>query len=181
VDYTARPISEFSVQELRAYAYNVVRLEVYRLVGAQQEVDAVFADFSNTHIDVALDTFAIQLRTLLGFFHPRGRPQPTDVLACHFFEVPDRWQPDPPSDLLLDGWNKANKQVAHLTTDRVDDPERNSWEPLGMTADLKPTILKVGREADYLHEDFEPMVTEYLDGIEKPPPPPPGPPPELPF
>jgi hypothetical protein len=50
-----------------------------------------------------------------------------------------------------------------------------------MTADLKSTILKFAREADYLHESFEPMVSEYLDHIEKPSPPPPRPSEPLPF
>jgi hypothetical protein len=181
VDYAARPISEFSVQELQVYAHNHVRWEVYLVVLAEREVRAVGEGFSDTPIDFAFEAFAIHLRTLLHFFHPRGSPRPTDVLARHFFEVPDRWQPDPLSDLLLEGWNKANKQVAHLTTDRADDPKRRHWDPRGMSADLKPTILKFAREADYLDESFEPMVREYLDEIEETQASGPEPPDDLPF
>jgi hypothetical protein len=97
VDYAARPISEFSVEELQEYAHDQVRWEIYLLVHAERDIDAVFEGFSDTFVDFAFDVFAIHLRTLLDFFYPRGKARPTDVLARHFFEVPDRWQPDLPN------------------------------------------------------------------------------------
>jgi hypothetical protein len=93
MDYAARPISEFSVPELEDYAHRFVRWEIYLLVRAEGEISAAFEGLSATDEDFVISAFAIHLRTLLDFFYPEGEARPTDVLARHFFEVPDRWQP----------------------------------------------------------------------------------------
>jgi len=80
--------------------------------------------------NVLVEAFAVHLRTLIDFLDPLMEPRSTDVVAQDFCS--DQWAailPQLPGRLIA-ARIKANKEVAHLTTARLDDgaPEKR-WNP----------------------------------------------------
>jgi len=80
--------------------------------------------------NATVEAFGFHLRNLLDFFRPdRKEPRDTDVLAADFFDG-KRLPGDFPelSPLAVSARARANKELAHLTTERkrASDPER-AW------------------------------------------------------
>jgi len=66
-------------------------------------------------------------------------PQPTDVTAMHFCH-PDVWQPRL-SQSLKDAKQRVNKELAHLTTDRISGSSpRKRWDVAGFAQELRPVL-----------------------------------------
>jgi hypothetical protein len=94
--------------------------------------------------DAVLESFIIHARNLVHFFFPQGA-QASDVLAEHYFPTPKDWNSLrgelPPSLVRLRG--RANKEVAHLTYDRLlVTSKAKSWNTLRILSDLDSLVAK---------------------------------------
>ncbi len=106
-----------------------------------------------------LESFVIHARNLLHFFFPE-QPYATDVLAQHYFPTPAEWvgiRGDMP-EVLADVRSRANKEMAHLTYDRllVDDKSKH-WQYLDILAALKEIMARLVQNVppDLLHQDWQ--------------------------
>jgi len=94
--------------------------------------------------DAVLEAFVIHARNLVHFFFPQGA-QPSDVLAEHYFPEAQTWNAHrgtlPESLAPLRG--RANKEVAHLTYDRLAlTEETKRWEVVQVLKDLDALVAK---------------------------------------
>jgi hypothetical protein len=113
-----------------------------------------------------LEVFALHLRNLLDFFAPR-KPRPTDACAHHFFKG---WQaPDVEGNLYLrEARWMADKHVAHLTTDRTDDPDLKTWSVEAIVWTLKPIIERFADGAELVCNTFRENVHSVLAELHPP-------------
>jgi hypothetical protein len=79
-----------------------------------------------TRKNVAVESYAIHLRTLIAFLHP-GRVLEHDVIAEHYFSAGSQWTPPAKTKSLDDAFDQASKHIAHLTAKRTDDPAGKNW------------------------------------------------------
>jgi hypothetical protein len=89
-----------------------------------------------------LESFAIHVRALIGFFYPEN-PRSDDILAEDFFENEGTWKSLQPvkTETLSNAKKRADKEIAHLTYTRLDlTPEQKSWEFLKIFDDLQVPI-----------------------------------------
>jgi hypothetical protein len=88
--------------------------------------------------DAVLEAFIIHGRNLLHFLYPE-KPQASDVIAEDFLDDPTQWptlRGDLPSSLVTLR-RRANKEVAHLTYDRLSvTPEEKGWHFVDILRDL---------------------------------------------
>jgi hypothetical protein len=164
-----RPIAEFADDELRAYACEHVVYEITHFIRAWQAIEAAKA--GNFPMNFAIEVFALHLRNLLDFFAPRSA-RPTDACAHHFYPG---WEPPKPNIYLDEARWMADKQVAHLTTDRTDDIDLKTWAVEPILRSMIPIIEHFTDGADLVCDDFGERVRDRLAEI-----PPPRDPTELP-
>lgn len=89
-----------------------------------------------------LESFAIHVRALIGFFYSEN-PRGDDIIAEDFFPNPEDWISQRPlkAELLDRAKKRADKEVAHLTYTRLDvTPEQKPWEFLKVFNDLQVLI-----------------------------------------
>jgi hypothetical protein len=89
-----------------------------------------------------LESFAIHVRALIGFFYSDGHRK-DDIIAEHFFTNPSDWQKICPqkTELLDRAKKRADKEVAHLTYTRLNiTPEQKHWDFLKIYNDLQVLI-----------------------------------------
>lgn len=89
-----------------------------------------------------LESFAIHVRALIGFFYSEN-PRIDDIIAEDFFPNPVDWQCKRPlkTEILDKAKKRADKEVAHLTYTRLDvTPEQKHWEFLKIFNDLQVPI-----------------------------------------
>jgi hypothetical protein len=98
----------------------------------------------------AVEVFALHTRNLLDFFAPRN-PREADACARHFYKD---WEPPNEGIVLREARWMADKHVAHLTTDRTDDPDLKAWAVEAIVWTLKPTIERFADGADLVCESF---------------------------
>jgi hypothetical protein len=67
--------------------------------------------------NLLVEGFALHLRNIIDFLYPPSSPRPTDVVASDFCQ-PGTWPPQNMSQSLIDAHTRANKEIAHLTTNR---------------------------------------------------------------
>ena len=88
--------------------------------------------------DAVLEAFIIHGRNLLHFLYPE-KPQDSDVLAEDFLDDPIQWptvRGDMPAS-LTSLRRRANKEVAHLTFDRLSvTQEEKGWHFVDILRDL---------------------------------------------
>jgi hypothetical protein len=90
--------------------------------------------------DGLLNTFAVHARNLIAFLYSRGtkkKKRPTDVVLQDYVDDDTVSKHLPPIDpLLSEALEKANKQVAHLTLERIEyekDLKRKAWRFMELT------------------------------------------------
>jgi hypothetical protein len=151
-----RPVDEFSDDELREYAWEHVRYEITHFVRATQAIEAACAALFP--MNFAIEALALHLRNLLDFFAPRSARK-TDVCAHHLYKG---WEP-PELDVYLSRarW-MADKQVAHLTTNRTADPDMKEWAVEPIIVSLKPIIERFTDGANLVSDDFRREVRERI-------------------
>lgn len=97
--------------------------------------------------NLVIEGFAIHLRNVLDFFYVdvlRRGPRPTDVVAADFLE-PGDWQcirpALPDAGLLRTASFRADKEIAHLTTDRKpSNAEDRGWDFAPLAAASIPVM-----------------------------------------
>jgi len=94
--------------------------------------------------DIFVEGFVLHLRNVIEFLYPRRKLEPTDIVAADF--LPDgRWDEirPPLSDTLKTARRRANKQMAHLTSDRIfGTPPEKHWDSQALANELQ-SILRL--------------------------------------
>jgi len=88
-----------------------------------------------------IESFVVHFRNIIDFLYV-DRPRPTDVVASDFFD-PAAWESrKPPLSGTLDtARRRANKELAHLTTDRIPGaPPEKIWDFNGLANELRPIL-----------------------------------------
>ncbi len=87
------------------------------------------------------EIFVVHLRNVIDFFYPGpGKPWSTDVVAADFCGS-GMWQPTT-SVTLKDAHQRADKELAHLTTARIPgSPSGKEWDSIGLSAELR-TVMR---------------------------------------
>jgi hypothetical protein len=100
--------------------------------------------------NAVLESFLIHGRNLIDFFHPEGSLE-NDVVAEHYFADPMKWKkrrgriPESLKRLRI----RANKELAHLTYDRLRVPaEEKGWDFLQIVVDLESLFTKFREHKD---------------------------------
>ena len=157
-----RPIKDFSDEELCAYADEHVLYEITHFVRAVQAIKA--AEANAFPMNFALEVFALHLRNLLDFFAPRSARK-TDATAADFC---GDWEKPALDSHLQEGRWKADKHVAHLTTDRTSDINLKLWAVDPTVQSLIPAIKRFTERAELVSEEFRTKVAERLRELPAP-------------
>jgi hypothetical protein len=105
-----------------------------------------------------LESFAIHARILLDvFFRPTSR-DPTDVLAVDFFTDATAWSANHQSSdiphALQAAQKRANKEIAHLTYDRIEkEPDAWGWDVTLMRHAMSVVVAEFCRTVPPAHLD----------------------------
>ena len=145
---TASATRPFSDSYLLAYSADHVWYEVRMFFGIVDVVSrraqmtcvasrAVMETLNNSLIEA----FAVHLRNVVDFLY-NDQPKPTDVVAADFC-APSSWHAVRPtiSQVLEDARNRTNKQIAHLTTERLtgDSPGKR-WPFVALADEVRPLL-----------------------------------------
>lgn len=84
--------------------------------------------------NAVIEVYVLHFRNLVEFFYPRDRPHASDVIAAYY--APS-WTGTVPK-IMLDARNQADKQLAHLSSDRM---EKRGWD-LGKLSCLLRMVIK---------------------------------------
>jgi hypothetical protein len=91
--------------------------------------------------NVLIEGFVVHLRNVIDFLYLE-KPKPTDVVAADFLPtgVWDSLRPAICSSLEA-ARTRANKEIAHLTTDRIaGSPPAKAWDFQGLANELRPLL-----------------------------------------
>jgi len=153
-------------QELYSYSGEHVRYEIKQLL-VLGEIFREGYSVTNEHElakhNSLVQSFAIHLRNLISFLYPE-RVLHDDVIASHFVSDRNRWSADlaPLSDSLRRARERANKEVAHLTTQRIaGTPPEKAWEPVPLITELRALMQLFVRHANPARLD--PRVSDVLN------------------
>lgn len=144
----------FDIEYLSDYSFDHVFYEFDMLLRLAQiyEEGATLAAKSEDLgrlSNAILEAFVLHLRNVLDFLYEPDKPRPTDVLAADYFE-PGEWKEIRPllSSTLKDARRRANKEMAHLTTERIPrTPEAKEWDCAGLIAELRPIMELMAEKA----------------------------------
>lgn len=93
-----------------------------------------------------IESFMAHLRNLIEFLFTL-KPGDTDVSALDFC-APGGWQPVI-TQTLTDARRRVNKELAHLTTDRISgSPLRKQWDFAGLAGELRVQLQDFVARAD---------------------------------
>lgn len=100
-----------------------------------QAVDKTQPGKTGLDSTIAIECFALHLRNLIEFFC--YEPHSNYVRASAFFDDPAKW-PARLTPTLTKALDRANKEVNHLTTDRVDGtPPGKEWDIAAPLAEIE--------------------------------------------
>ncbi len=108
------------------------------------------------------ESFVVHARNLTHFLFPES-PYPTDILAAHFFDDPERWPSlrGPLPDELKSVRRRASKEMAHITYDRLDAVgEARRWHYIEIFTAIQTLVEIFARNAtaELLHSDWAEIV-----------------------
>jgi hypothetical protein len=98
--------------------------------------------------NVLVESFALHLRNVIDFLYDE-KHYPTDVIAEDFLE-PGGWAGirPPMTKTLEDARERANKEVAHLTTLRIGgNPAGKTWGVADLANEVRPLMRKFAESA----------------------------------
>jgi hypothetical protein len=104
--------------------------------------------------EVLVESFGMHLRILIDFLFCDS-PRETDIVAADFLP-PGEWQDkrkgitNTPgiTDTLRDAKRRADKELAHLTTERIPgSPPEKAWDVTGLADEIKPLIQLLSAKA----------------------------------
>jgi len=111
--------------------------------------------------NVLIEAFVVHLRNVIDFLYLE-KPKKTDVIAADFF-APGAWERLHPliSAALESARVRANKEIAHLTTDRfTSSPPAKAWDFTALAAELRPLTQRMATNA--IAERLSPRVSSIL-------------------
>ncbi len=120
--------NSLSDSELRSYSDGHLKYELDMLIWSAG-ILATLAMIKDKGLlpwainNAVLESFSIHARNLIDFLYSKSlnKDRPTDIVVDDFIDQPTLSKFLPPIDpLLKEVITKANKQVAHLTRDRID-------------------------------------------------------------
>jgi hypothetical protein len=123
-------------------ASNHLFYEIWMFEALAQGMALGIAGRGNVISNSLLESFAIHVRALIGFFHSEN-PRKDDIIAEDFFANPSDWQDMRPlkTEILDKAKKRADKEVAHLTYTRLDlTPEQKLWDFLQIFKDMQVLI-----------------------------------------
>ena len=157
------PKRPYSDQFLADYSKNHVAYEIRMFFDTQ----AAFANNGVVPVpqnlqqrqflsNLLTESYASHLRNLIDFLYPRdGKPQPTDM-AAEDYCVTGNWAATAPaiSPLLQKARKRADKEIAHLTTDRISgSPVHKNWNDPQHRAELQTLLKLFQKTADHKRLD----------------------------
>jgi len=152
--------------ELSAYSIEHLAYEVTMLFFVQDFVSRKFsARLEQGLLNMVTESFATHVRNLVRFLYTEpSKAWPDDVIAYDFFDDPSTWSSARPalSPTLEAAWERADKEIAHLTTKRIaGGPPRKAWQVTALIAELRPLLRLFVANASpkRLHRDFAAQVT----------------------
>jgi hypothetical protein len=90
--------------------------------------------------NVAVEITALHFRNLLNFFYPPFL-KVDDVVACDYVNDWEQRQPAITTD-LENARKRANREVAHLTAQRIPGPvPEKAWKPSELADLLRPVVV----------------------------------------
>lgn len=95
-----------------------------------------------------IESFVVHLRNLIDFLYLPSKG--TDVVAEDFVPAPG-WAGIRPqiSPVLATAKTRANKEISHLTTDRLSGaPPEKVWDFVGLAAEIRPLLVLFVQKAD---------------------------------
>lgn len=96
-----------------------------------------------------VESMAVHARNLIDFLYLDGRDS-TDVVAADFVSGTPWATIRPPETMLIkDAKRRANKEIAHLTTQRIPGaPPEKDWDFRGLASDLRLVLKLFVSKAD---------------------------------
>ena len=125
--------AEHVTYEVDMFFGMVEMLSPLNKIGASSVAEAKRLNFA------MIEAFVIHLRNLIEFFYPNIL-RPTSVVATDFCTT---WQTVRPtiSAVLENARVRANKELAHLTTNRLAGiPSAKQWDPPALAGEIKPLL-----------------------------------------
>ena len=143
-------VHPFSDSYLLAFSAEHVAYEVDMFFGMVEVltrpsvISAPSVAEANRLKNAVIEVFAIHLRNLIDFLYLE-RPQPTDVLAADFCATGVWEAVKPPITNSLEAARvRANKEIAHLTSQRIAGaPPEKAWDPRALAAEIRPLLQLV--------------------------------------
>jgi hypothetical protein len=139
----------YTDEELHAYSIHHVSYEFDMLLGTARPLilklplEASTPDDLTRLQNIFIEAFGLHLRNVIEFFY--AGPKDNNVVASDYFDSHE-WKrerpPLRPDSLLRVAWDRADKELAHLTPDRKDPKERQPWTAAPLMRELRP-LFKV--------------------------------------
>ena len=151
---SAPPARPFSDAYLLAYSAEHVAYEfdmflwLAKVMAAGASLAAPTPAETTRLNNVLIEGFVVHLRNVIDFLY-LDNPKPTDVVAADFF-APSAWQSMRPamSATLQAARVRANKEIAHLTTDRIEGtPPNKGWDFGGLATEIRPILTLMATHA----------------------------------
>lgn len=110
--------------------------------------------------NVLIESFVVHLRNVIDFLY-LDSPQSTDIIAADFLK--EDWKTVRPeiTATLQTAKTRANKEIAHLTTNRITGtPPEKGWDFSGLASELIPIMTMMVTKADPAR--LSPQVKTFL-------------------
>ena len=112
-------------------------------------------------MNFAIEVFALHLRNLLDFFAPRSERKTDATARCFHAE----WAKPELNVYLAEARWMADKQIAHLTTDRTADSDMKTWAVEPIVRSLIHIIERFAEGSDFVCDDFRQQVAERISEL----------------
>ncbi|MBI2097447.1 MAG: hypothetical protein HYT46_00720 [Candidatus Vogelbacteria bacterium] len=142
-------IKDFNNEDFRTYSNEHIFYEIDKLLKAR---DFILLNGSSGLLNMfAIESFVIHLRNLIFFLYPPPPPKNhknTDIYAKYFLSDPEEWK-EVISESLKKARARANKEVEHLTTQRIAGaPPEKIWPVAELTEEILPILKSFCDRAD---------------------------------
>ncbi len=138
--YTDAHLLDYSSEHLR---YEVdMFLWLAQVCGGGAKIGAGSYGDTTRLSNALIESFVVHLRNLVDFLYI-DTPQKTDIVAADFCAA-GMWRGvrPPLSASLEKARTRANKEIAHLTTDRLTgSPPAKAWEFVALAKEIKAILL----------------------------------------
>jgi hypothetical protein len=139
------PVRPFSDAYLLAYSEEHVLYEfdmflwLAQVFGSKEKLRVPPAVFDAWLSNVLIESFVVHLRNVIDFLYP-VKPKHTDIVAANFFD-PGALKLPEISETLKTARVRANKEIAHLTTDRITgNPPKKVWNIKSIVNEVWPLL-----------------------------------------